>query len=222
MCAAFSDRADAGRQLAKTLSAWAGREDAIVLALPRGGVPVAYEIAAFLNAPLDLMLVRKLGVPGNEELAMGALALPDIVVYNRDVIASLSIPQSDIDQKIAKETMELRRRNKLYRNDEPPPDLNQKIVILTDDGAATGANMRAAIMAARQQNPQQVIAALPVASPETVQMLKQYADEVICVNVALPLFAVGQAYENFPQLGDEEVLHILGKSRRWGKGSVKK
>jgi len=217
MKAVFCDRADAGRQLAKKLSAWAERKDVIVLALPRGGVPVAFEIVEFLNAPMDLMLVRKLGVPKNEELAMGALALPDIAVYNRDVISSLSIPQSDIDLMIVKETMELRRRNRLYRNDEPPPDLRQKIVILVDDGAATGANMRAAIMAARQQMPQQVIAALPVASPDTIDMLKQYADEVVCADTTQPLFAVGQAYESFPQLEDAEVLRYLEKSRKWGR-----
>ncbi len=217
MSALFADRTEAGRQLAKKLTAWAERNDVIVLALPRGGLPVAYEIAKFLNATMDLMLVRKLGVPGNEELALGALALPDIVVYNRDVIRSLSLQQGDIDLIIAKETLELRRRNRLYRNDEPPPDLKQKIVILADDGVATGANMRAAIMAALQQDPQQVIAAFPVGSPDTVEMLKNVANDVVCAQIVQPLFGVSQAYENFPQLEDADVLHYLDIARQFGK-----
>ena len=221
MTALFHDRRDAGKQLAKKLSIWAERDDVIVLALPRGGVPVAFEVGQALCAPLDLMLVRKLGTPGQEEVAMGAIALPDVRVFNHDVIRNVAISQEYIDMIVEKEFKELLRRNHHYRNDEPPPDLKDKIVILVDDGVATGANMRAAINASLQQNPFQIVAAFPTASGEAVEMLKGYADDIVCLYVLEPFFGVGQAYDNFSQVEDNEVLALLEKSRHWGKGHVK-
>lgn len=217
----FQDRRDAGRHLAEKLSPWlAGRDNTIVLALPRGGVPVGFEIARALHAPLDLMLVRKLGLPGQEELAMGALALPDICVFNRDVIQSAAVSQEDIDKVVAEQSGELQRRNRLYRRNEPPPNLKDRIVVLVDDGAATGADMRAAIGAAAQQHPMRIIAAVPVASAQAFEMLRQQADDVICLHKPAMFFGVGQAYEDFSQTTDEEVLTLLEQSRHEGKGHV--
>ena len=216
----FHDRHDAGRHLANKLSPWLERDDVIVLALPRGGVPVGFEVARTLHAPLDTMLVRKLGLPGQEELAMGALALPDICVFNHDVIQSAAVPQEAIDRVVEKETEELHRRNRLYRQNEPPPDLRNRIIILVDDGAATGANMRAAISAAAQQRPARIVVALPVASTQAFEMLKQHADDVVCLHRPAMFLGVGQAYGDFSQTSDGEVLELLEKARHWGKGHV--
>lgn len=161
--ALFDNRRDAGIRLAKILSPFKGQDNVIVLALPRGGVPVGYEIAQKLHAPLDLMLVRKLGVPGQEELAMGAVALPDIRVFNRNIVESYGLTKGDIDFAVEQEKKELMRRNKLYRQDRPQPNLKDKIVILVDDGIATGADMRAAIDAVRHQKPLRIVVAVPVA-----------------------------------------------------------
>jgi putative phosphoribosyl transferase len=214
MAAIFHDRREAGKRLAEKLSLWAGRGDATVLALPRGGAPVAFEIAKALSASLDLMLVRKLGVPGQEELALGALALPDICVFNHDVIRGAFVAQHDIDRIVAEETKELLRRNSLYRNDRPPPNLKGRIVILVDDGVATGATMRAAVNAVAQQEPARIIVAVPVASEHALEALREDAGEVICLHAPTPFFAVGQAYEDFSQTADEEVLALLEEAGR--------
>jgi putative phosphoribosyl transferase len=216
----FHDRREAGKHLARTLSLWVERDDVIVLALPRGGVPVAFEVAKALNAPLDLMLVRKLGVPGHEELAMGALALPDICVLNHDVIQSALVPQEDIDRVIAEESEELSRRNRLYRNNEPPPNLKDKIVILVDDGVATGATMRAAVEAVAQQQPFRIVVAVPVASVQAIDMLKQHANDTVYLHAPSPFFGVGNFYDDFSQTTDEEVMTLLEQARHWGKGHV--
>jgi len=216
----FHDRREAGKYLAKKLSSYMERDDVIVLALPRGGVPVAFEVAQALRAPLDLMLVRKLGVPGQEELAMGALAMPNICVFNHDVILSAQVAQEEIDLVIAKETAELLRRNRFYRGGEPPPNLKDRTVILVDDGAATGATMHAAISAVVQQWPLRVIAAMPVASKEAYEMLRQQADEIVCPHALAPFFGVSRFYEEFGQTTDEEVLELLEHARHWGKGLV--
>ena len=217
----FYDRREAGRQLAAKLEIFAERDGVIVLALPRGGVPVAYEIAEFLHAPLDLMLVRKLGVPGHEELALGAIALPDICVFNHDVIRSAGVAEEDIDRVVAEESIELMRRNRLYRGGEPPPNLKDHIVILVDDGVATGATMHAAVIAVQQQQPFRIVVAVPVASQEAYEALTRQADEVICLHAPAFFLGVGRFYEDFGQTSDEEVLALLEKARHWGKGHVK-
>jgi putative phosphoribosyl transferase len=206
--------------LAKKLSGLVNKDNVIVLALPRGGVPVAFEVAAALHAPLDLMLVRKLGMPGQEELAMGALALPDICVLNQDIIQGALVSQEEIDRILAEESKELLRRNRLYRGDEPPPNLKGQIVILVDDGVATGANMRAAINAVVQQHPSRVVVAVPVASEQAIDLLKQYADDVICLQIPAVFFSVGQAYDVFSPTSDEEVLTLLKEARYTGNGPV--
>lgn len=216
----FHDRYDAGRQLAKKLIPYMERQDAIVLALPRGGVPVGFEVAKDLHVPLDLMLVRKLGVPGEEELAMGAIALSDVCVFNHDVIGGLAISQSIIDHVIANEQKELVRRNRVYRHGEPPPNVKGRIVILVDDGMATGANMRAAVMAIAQQHPLRVVVAVPVSSREAIRELGQHADEIVWLHLPEPLFGIGQAYEDFSQIEDHEVMALLDEARHWGKGHV--
>lgn len=216
----FHDRHEAGKSLAKKLSPYMERDDVLVLALPRGGVPVAFEVAQALRAPLDLMLVRKLGVPEQPELAMGALAMPDICVFNHDIILNAQVAQEDIDRVIARETTELSRRNRHYRNGEPPPDVKDRVIILVDDGAATGATMHAAISAVAQQMPLRVIAAIPVASEQAYEMLSQRADEVACLQVPEPFFGVSRFYEEFEQTTDEEVMELLEHARHWGKGGI--
>src|SRR5712672_897979 len=176
----FRNRNEAGRLLAEKLTAYANRPDVLVLALPRGGVPVAYEVARALGAPLDVFVVRKLGVPGYEELAMGAVATGGVVVLNDHVVKSLSIPDYVIEQVAAQELQELARRERVYRGGRPPPDVRDKTVILVDDGLATGATMFAAIKALRQQNPARIVVAVPTASPETCEEMKARADDVIC------------------------------------------
>jgi len=216
----FHDRRDAGRHLARTLSAYRERDDVIVLALPRGGVPVAFEVAQALHAPLDLMLVRKLGLPGQEELAMGAIALPGICVFNHDLIQRSAVSPEEIDKVVAVESKELLRRNRLYRKDEPPPNLKDQIVILIDDGMATGANMRAALSAVAQQQPLRIVAAVPVASLQAGDMIEQHADDVVCLHTPVHFIGVGQAYEDFSPTEDKEVLRLLEEARHWGKGHV--
>jgi len=214
MKALFSDRREAGKTLAKKLSALADGDDVVVLALPRGGVPVGFEVAKHLNAPLDLMLVRKLGMPGQEELAMGALALPDVRVFNHDVIRNFGVSEETIDGIIAAERKELLRRNKVYRGDEPPPEIENRIVILVDDGMATGADMRAAVGAVDAQKPSRIVVAVPVGSREACESLKRLADVVVCLHAPELFFGVGQAYESFAQTGDDEVLSLLEESKR--------
>jgi predicted phosphoribosyltransferase len=208
----FIDRRDAGRTLVTYLSRYAGRDDVIVLALPRGGVPVAYEVAQALGAPLDLFLVRKLGTPGHRELAMGAIASGGIRVLNEDVVRWYSIPESVIEAVVREEQQELERRERAYREDRPAPDLLNRIVILTDDGLATGSTMRAAAKAVRERQPSRVVVAVPVGARETCAELAAYADEVICARMPEPFASVGQWYLDFNQTDDEEVRALMQKS----------
>jgi len=208
----FRNRRDAGRLLAAQLAEYANRPDVLVLALPRGGAPVAYEVARALNAPLDVFLVRKLGVPGYEELAMGAVATGGVRVLNDHVVSGLGIPDYVIDAVAAWEQQELVRRERLYRGERPPPDVRGRTVILIDDGLATGATMHAAIEALRQQQPARIVMAVPTASPDTCDQLRAEVDEVICAITPDPFYAVGLWYEDFAQTTDEEVRDLLARS----------
>jgi putative phosphoribosyl transferase len=205
----FHNRSDAGRQLASKLSAFAHRHDVVVLALPRGGVPVAFEVARALNAPLDIFLVRKLGVPGHPELAMGAIASGGVRVLSEDIIEQLGVPRTAVEQVAVRERLELERRDRLYRGDRPPPLLRDRTVILVDDGLATGATMEAAIVAVRQYQPARVIVAAPVGATETCRRLKALADDVMCASTPEPFQAVGLWYEQFDQTSDDEVIELL-------------
>lgn len=205
----FKDRTDAGKQLANALRQYRGGDDVIVLALPRGGVPVGVEIARALKVPLDLMLVRKLGTPGQEELAMGAIASGGARVLNPNVISMLGIDQATIERVVKREEQELARRRRLYRGNRPEPGLAGKSIILVDDGIATGATMRVAIAALREARPASIIVAVPVAPPDTVAILKTEADAVICVLSPERLTAVGNYYQSFPQLDDAQVTRLL-------------
>jgi predicted phosphoribosyltransferase len=211
MSPTFHDRRDAGRALATKLLRYAGRPDTLVLALPRGGVPVAFEVARALHAPLDLFLVRKLGVPGHEELALGAIATGGVRVLNPDVVSHLRIPPETIDRVADHELRELQRRQRAYRDDRPPPDIAGRTVILVDDGLATGASMRAAAHAVRQHNPARLVVAVPTASPDTVDDFRQdpAVDEIACAVTPDPFYAVGLSYEDFAQTTDQEVADLL-------------
>jgi len=210
----FRDRTEAGRLLAAKLTAYANRPDVIVLALPRGGVPVAYEVARALNAPLDVFLVRKLGVPGYEELAMGAIATGGVRVLNDQLVGGLRIPDYIVDEVAASEQQELTRRESLYRGDRPAPDVRGRTVILVDDGLATGATMLAAVKALRQQQPARIVVAVPTASPKTCEQLKAEVDDIICAITPEPFHAVGLWYEDFSQTKDEEVRDLLARSEQ--------
>jgi erythromycin esterase-like protein/predicted phosphoribosyltransferase len=207
----FRDRREAGRLLATKLTRYANRPDVLVLALPRGGVPVAYEVASALGAPLDVFVVRKLGVPGYEELAMGAVATGGVRVLNDQLVNRLGIPDDMIDAVAAREQQELARRERLYRDGRPPPDVRGRTVILVDDGLATGATMHAAIQALRQQNPTHIVVAVPTASPETCKKMRAEVDEVICAITPEPFEAVGRWYRDFSQTTDEEVRALLAR-----------
>ena len=208
----FADRADAGRRLADALAQYADNPNAVVLALPRGGVPVGYEVARRLHAPLDLYLVRKLGVPGHEELAMGAVASDGTCVVDEDLIGALHIDEASLDDVIRRETAELRRRELAYRESRPKLDLAGKIAIVVDDGLATGATMRAAAMALRAQNPAEIVTAVPVAALRTCASLQRVVDHVVCLHTPEPFRAVGLYYQNFDQTGDDEVRRLLSRS----------
>jgi predicted phosphoribosyltransferase len=210
----FRDRREAGRRLAEKLTAYAGRPDVIVLALPRGGVPVAYEVARALGAPLDVYLVRKLGVPGQEELAMGAIATGGVVVLNEPVVRGLGIPRYVIDAVTAWQQRELERRESLYRGEAPPPDVRGQTVILVDDGLATGATMRAAVAALRKQQPARIVVAVPTAPPETCEELRTETDDVVCAMTPEPFQSVGLWYEDFSQTTDDEVRELLARARQ--------
>ncbi len=209
----YRDRVDAGKQLAKRLTDFAGRDDVLVLALPRGGVPVAYEVAKALQVPMDIFLVRKLGVPGHEELAMGAISTGGVRVLNDDIVSYLRIPRDVIDAVAAGELKELERREREYRGDRPEPGVRGKTVILIDDGLATGSTMRAAAAALRQQNPTRIIVAVPVSAPQTCDEYRMGVDEIICARTPEPFFGVGMWYEDFSQTTDDEVRDLLGKAR---------
>jgi erythromycin esterase-like protein/predicted phosphoribosyltransferase len=210
----FLDRRDAGRRLAQKIAGYSNRPDVLVLALPRGGVPVAYEVARALNAPLDVFVVRKLGVPGYEELAMGAVATGGVRVLNNEIVEGLGIPASMIDAVAARERQELARRERLYRDGRPQPDVRGRTVILVDDGLATGATMHAAIEALRQQGPERIVVAVPTASPDTCEEMKRRADEVICAITPEPFHAVGRWYQEFSQTTDEEVRELLARQNK--------
>jgi predicted phosphoribosyltransferase len=214
----FDDRVDAGRQLANELSKYAGRDDVIVLGLPRGGVPVAHEVAHTLNAPLDVFVVRKLGVPGHEELAMGAIASGGTIVVNREVLNMLPGAESFVEQVAARERIELERREREYRGDRPRPDLSNRIVILVDDGLATGASMRAAADALHASGAARTIVAVPVAAREVCESLRSQVDEVVCLRTPEPFYAVGMWYRDFSPTTDDEVRALLRSSV--GSGST--
>jgi len=205
----FRDRADAGRQLATWLTPYAHRAGVVVLGLPRGGVPVAAEIAAHLDAPLDVFVVRKLGVPGHEELAMGAIASGGARVLNEDVVAGLDIPASVVEAVTRQEQAELQRRERLYRGDRGPVAARGRFVILVDDGLATGASMRAAVTALRAREPAHLVVAVPVGAPATCAAFEAIADEVVCAVTPSRFVAVGLWYEDFGQTTDEEVRQLL-------------
>jgi putative phosphoribosyl transferase len=207
----YKNRSEAARELANALQPYANRPDVLILALPRGGVPVAYQAAKSLNATMDLMLVRKLGLPGHEELAMGAIATGGIRVLNAEVIQGLGISEAQIEQVAAREWQELRRRERIYRDDRPILEVQGRCVILIDDGLATGSTMQAAIAALRQQRPSEIVVAVPVAPPDTVASLRQHADAVICLAMPEPFFGVGLWYADFAQVTDAEVRELLGK-----------
>jgi len=206
----FRDRADAGRQLGEAMKPRYGdRPDVLVLALPRGGVPVAYEVSQILNAPLDIFVVRKLGVPGHEELAMGAIATGGAIVFNDEVIDNLGIPKSAIDRVIERERAELQRRERDYRGNRPPPDCAGKTVILVDDGLATGASMHAAVQAVHALGPAAVVIAVPTAAASTCSRLRPFVDDIVCVITPEPFYAVSAWYDDFSQTTDEEVYSLV-------------
>jgi putative phosphoribosyl transferase len=209
--ARFQTRTEAGQQLATRLKAYANRPDVWVLGLPRGGVPVAYEVAKALNVPLDICLVRKLGVPGHQELAMGAIASGGVRVLNYDVISWLGILEKTIDKVAIAELRELQRRDRAYRGDRPQPDVRNRTVILIDDGIATGSTMRAAITVLKSQHPARLIVAIPVAPAETCDELRTEVDDIVCLLTPEPFYAIGLWYENFAQTTDEEVRHLLAQ-----------
>jgi putative phosphoribosyl transferase len=208
----FSNRTEAGRLLAEKLVNYAGRTDVIVLGLPRGGVPVAYEVAKRLGVPLDVFIVRKLGVPGFEELAVGAIASGGVRVLNEDVLRALPNANETVESITARETAELERREQSYRDGRPAPELRDRIVILVDDGLATGATMRAALKALRQRDAAKIVVAVPVGPPDTCREFEDQADEVICASEPEFFQAVGQYYEDFSQISDDEVRELLARA----------
>lgn len=216
----FHNRTEAGQQVAAMLGAYAHRPDVLVLGLPRGGVPVAYEVALALSAPLDIIVVRKLGVPYEPELAMGAIALGGIRVLNADVVSGLHIPPEDVEAVTAEQRRELTRRERLYRGDRPLPDIRGRVVILVDDGIATGATIRAAIAAVRQEQPARIVIAVPVASARTCEELREEVDELVCALEPEELYGIGLWYERFPQLADDEVRGLLAKAWHTDSGAA--
>jgi predicted phosphoribosyltransferase len=208
----FRDRTEAGRLLAERLRDYAGRDDVIVLALPRGGVPVGYEVAQALGAPLDIFVVRKLGVPGHEELAMGAVATGGLLVLDEGLVQALRIPEHELQRVVDAELRELERRDAAYRGDREPPDLVGKTVILVDDGLATGSTMQAAALAVQKKNPARIVVAVPVAAEETCDAFRDVVDEVVCGVTPRPFRAVGLWYEDFSQTSDDEVRELLARA----------
>jgi putative phosphoribosyl transferase len=207
----FRDRADAGTALARLLDEYAGRDDVVVLALPRGGVPVGYQVAEALGAPLDVFLVRKLGTPGHRELAMGAIASGGVRVLNDEVVRWLHIRPEQIESVAREEEQELVRREAAYKAGRPPVSVNARIAILVDDGLATGSTMRAAVQAVRQLGPARIVVAVPVGAPSTCDEFRSIADEIVCARTPEPFSAVGQWYRNFSQTTDEEVRALLAE-----------
>src|SRR3989441_7774201 len=212
MALGFRDRGEAGRLLATKLRAYAGRPDVLVLALPRGGVPVAFEVAQALGAPLDVFLVRKLGVPGHEEVALGAIASGGVRVLNDDIVRRLGISTPALEAVTAREEAELRRRELAYRGSRPREPVAGRTVILVDDGLATGASMKAAVAALRRERPARIVVAVPVAAAEACDEFRADVDDVICAATPEPFMAVGAWDEDFSQTGDEEVRRLLDEA----------
>ncbi len=215
----FKDRMQAGELLSHRLTAYARRPDVIVLALPRGGVPVGFVVAKKLAVPLDILLVRKLGFPGQEEYAMGAIASGGICILQAEAMSALDIPVPVIEAVAQRELREIERREKNYRADRPPPQLQEHVVILVDDGLATGATMQVAVHVVRNANPARVIVAVPVGAPDTCEKLRGEVDELICLSTPDPFYAVGMWYEDFEQVNDEEVKNMLEEA--WGEQRIK-
>lgn len=209
----YSNRIEAGQELARRLERYANRPDVIVLGLPRGGVPVAFEVARALNAPLDVFLVRKLGMPGQEELAMGALASGGVRILNDDLIRRFHVPESTVEAVVAKEERELQRREREYRGTSAPLPVAGKTAILVDDGLATGASLRAAAAALKRLGPARIVAAVPVGSAETCAEFEDVVDEVVCAETPEPFWAIGNWYDDFSQTTDEEVRRLLAQGR---------
>jgi predicted phosphoribosyltransferase len=211
----FADRFEAGRVLASRLAEFANREDVVVLALPRGGVPVGFEVARALHAPLDVFVVRKLGVPGHEELAMGAIASGGVRVVNWRVVETLEISAEEIERIAAEEQRELERREREYRDGRPMLDVRGRTVILVDDGLATGSSMRVAAIAFRKKEPARIVVAVPVGSRATCEEFESEVDKTVCAVQPEPLFGVGQWYADFRQTSDEEVRELLGRAAQF-------
>jgi putative phosphoribosyl transferase len=210
----FANRTEAGQKLALHLRKYANRDDVIVLGAPRGGVPVAFEVATGLKAPLDVFVLRKLGVPGREEFAFGAIASGGVRILDRDTVEGLGITGLDIERVTKTEEQELERRERAYRGGRPPLDVTGRTVILVDDGIATGASMRAAIRALRQMKPSRIVIAVPVAPVSTCSSLQSEADELVCLEMPEPFFGVGQFYDDFSQVSDDEVKDLLAAASR--------
>lgn len=211
----YANRTAAGRVLAERLSHYGYRDDVVVLALPRGGVPVAFEVAKQLRAPLDVFLVRKLGLPGHEELAMGALANGDVVALNDELVNRLAIPDEMIEDVCRRERATIRRQRDMYRGGAPPPDVKDRVVILVDDGLATGSTMKAAVAALRKQGPKRLIVAVPVGANETCDELREEVDEVVCAMQPQNFMAVGLWYEDFSPTPDTTVQSLLAEAAEW-------
>lgn len=212
----FRDRADAGRRLAEELRGYAGRDDVVVLALPRGGVPVGRRIADALGAPLDVLLVRKLGAPFQPELALGAVATGGIRILNQELLGQVRVPDEEMEEVTARERAELERREQAYRGDREPLPVEGRTVILVDDGVATGSTLRAAIRCLRERAPARIVAAVPVAPAESAASLAEEVDELVCVLTPASFFGISQWYERFPQLSDDEVRELLAGDAREG------
>jgi|SRR5688572_5867159 len=212
----FRTRLDAGRALGERLASYFGRPNLRVLGLPRGGIPVAFEVARRLGAPLDVFVVRKLGVPGQEELAMGAIATGGIRVVNKDVVSAMGISEATLDRVAGAEEAELQRREKAYRGSRPALDVSGATVIIVDDGLATGSTMRAAVAALREQKPSAIVVAVPVAAPSTREEMAREVDDMVCVATPDPFLAVGRFYEDFSQTTDEEVHDLLARAAQRG------
>lgn len=210
----FANRTSAGRELAEALDGYQDRENVIVYGLPRGGVPVAFEVATALQAPLDVLIVRKLGVPGHPELAMGALASRGAKVINDSVVRQLGIPDDDIDRITEQQRQEVEERERRFRGDIEVPDPKGAVAIVIDDGMATGSTMRASIQALREMSPAEIVVAVPVASPDVCEEFEQLADDVVCLATEHPFGAVGMWYEDFDQTTDQEVIDLLAKARK--------
>lgn len=205
----FKNRSDAGQQLAQTLLHYKNKKDTLILALPRGGVPIAFEIATVLQAPMTVFLVRKLGVPGHEEVAIGAIAEGEVRILNQDLVQQLSISESDIQYRVNQEQQELNRRLRYYRQSKPLPKLDNDTVILVDDGIATGATCKAAIHALKLLHPKKIIVATPVASKDSLEEISPLVDDVVCLATPEPFYSVGQWYQHFAQTNDHEVIRLL-------------